>query len=91
MGERREPKVTPPYPPMLMALWWAVGPFTGRGTGGVGMGHDHWEQGHFWGGVWLLKVRLGLWAQPRRAPRSGEGRGGPEEEKSGGAGKKSKW
>lgn len=53
------------------------------------MGHDRSEQGPFWGGVWLLKVRLGLWAQPRGAPTSGEGRGGPEEEKSGGAGRAS--
>lgn len=53
------------------------------------MGHDHREQGHCWGGDWLLKVRLGLWAQAGRAPTSEEGRGGPEEEKSGGADRKS--
>lgn len=39
-----------------------------------------------WGGYWLLRlVRLGLWAQAGRAPTSEQGRGGPEEEKSGGA------
>lgn len=55
------------------------------------MGHDHWEQGNFWGGVWLLKVRLGVWAQAGGAPTSGEGRGGPEEEESGEADRKNTW
>lgn len=50
------------------------------------MGHDHREQGHFWGGgVWLPKVRMDLWAQAGGAPTweggRGEDRGAPRKRK----------
>lgn len=73
-GEWKEPKVTSG----VVGLGWGAGQWDPSQSGETGGGAGPRETSR--GGVWLLKVRSGLWGQARGAPTSGENRGAGEGE-----------